>query len=242
MNRIFLVVLILIASGIASAEDFYVEMSGKSIGRGSDQSWVTKMWVSENYIRTEEPEGNTISIMDFENRQLITLDSKAKQYFIIPMSQISQDFRRASQGMQSRMKMNWRIEEGTKEQDFVGFPCRMVRFHGVGTLNDGRSEKELRVTMTFWINDQLARENSSPGKLLEIMGLDANPFVTTDVMNELRKSGGFFLYSETESVMGDDRQGVVQEVTKVVRGEAPSSAFSIPVDYQRVQPPEQQQQ
>ena len=225
--------------GMAHA-DVYVEKSNKSLGdsrSGSKQEWITKMWISDSAIRIEESEGEMINIMDFQNMKLITLDSKNKEFFVIPLDQVQKDFVRETANLKRRMNLNWRVEEVEGIEEIAGYESKLFRFHGRGDVLQNKKNAEMKITMSLWVSDATPASSATSEHLLEVMGLDKNPFVSEAVLNELKRIGGFHMKAIIESEMDGKKQGIEQTVIAMSEIDASRDLYSIPSGYKEVSSP-----
>lgn len=239
-NVMFLLVAVSMLMAASAGADIYVEKASKAIGNtGGDgtQEWVTRMWISENRIRVEEPEGNMVNITDFNARTLTTLDVENNEYFVISLDQVQQDFIRSTAQLKDRIDMNWRVEAVQDGGVIAGYPTQLIRFHGLGTMSAGNGTNELRITMSIWVSDQVPGMTAVSDRILEVMGLDKNPFIGTAVLDEIKRLGGFHLKAVIESEMDGKVQGVEQSVLLLEEIEDDPTRFEIPSGFAEVSAP-----
>ena len=239
-KKLVLLLAALVIAAVPASADIYIEKASKSLGNtGGDgtKEWVTKMWISDSRIRIEEPEGNMINITDFSQRSLTTLDTENKQFFVISLDQVQRDFIRSTARLKDSIDMNWRVEAVQDGGEIAGYPTKLVRFHGLGTMSAGSGQNELRITMSIWVSDEVPGLTSVADRILEVMGLDKNPFIGAAVLEELKRLGGFHLKAIVESEMDGKVQGVEQTVLLLEEIAAEPGRFEIPSGFEEISAP-----
>lgn len=231
--------MLLLVAAVSTA-DVYLEQvsrtSRASTSEGGGDS-TTRIWFSDNAIRIEEPGGTMANITDFRADQLITLDLQNREYFSIPLSQVRDDLARASAGLKRRMQMNWRVETTDETETIAGYPCRVIRFHGRGEIVQERSSSPMKITMTYWVAENAPVPAELTRRLMDIMGLQDNPFVDSAVLGELRRLGGYPLKFRTTVEMDSITDEVEQTVTKLEVREIGPEFYKVPAEFKEIQPP-----
>lgn len=232
-------VLILAMAAPLSA-DIYIEQINRS-SRNTDNSenGVMRMWISEQAVRMEEPDGKTVHITDFANERLITLDNERKAYFVIPLDKVRNDFARASSRLKSRIEMNWRVEWTDKEEMISGFKCKLVRFHGRGTIAKEEGVSPLSITIEFWLSNDTGVPADFSDKLFQFLGMRDNPFVDSTVLKELNRIGGYPVKSVTSIEMDSISDTIEQTALNIESVNVEPGFYSVPEGYSLMQNPVQ---
>jgi hypothetical protein len=231
--------LLVCAAATASADIYLEQVSKSSRVHAADKSGegLTRMWFSDQAIRIEEPGGTMINITDFRSDQLITIDHQNREYFTIPLSQVRDDLARASAGLKRRMQMNWRVEPTDESEIIAGYACKIIRFHGRGEIIQKSGSSPMKITMTYWVAEKAPVPAGLTRRLMDIMGLQDNPFVDSAVIGELTRMGGYPLKFRTTVEMDSITDEVEQTVTKIEVQQVPPDFYRAPANFKEIDQP-----
>lgn len=236
----FAVLFALVAVCLPLKADIYIEQENKgskTSATEADKDSRIKMWISEDSIRVEEPGGKMVNIVDLANRQLITLDTENKEYFVIPLSEVHESFAKASANLKRRMKMKWRVENLSDTETVSGYNCMRVRFHGLGEITANSQVSEMKVTLDYWLSSGTPVPDDLSVKLLEVMGMNNNPLIDQAIYKELASLKGYPVKFVTTMERGSSTDVVEQTVTRIEEVTVEDGFYSVPMGYAEVSSP-----
>lgn len=222
---------------LPTVADVYIEQNTKHTGnRGSDRdaNVDTRMWISANAIRAENVDGDVIHITDLANNRLITLDKEEKEYFIIPLDRVRSDLERASSRMRRQLSISWEQTRLGQSQEISGYLCRGIRFVGKGGFGDAG---KVEITLEFWVSDEANASIDIFIRQMTALGLEANPFVSDMVLDELKRIGGYPIKTITSIKMGAIDDVIEQTVSKIDIVNVASDFYEIPDDFTKAEAP-----
>ena len=222
------------------AADVYIEQSNRYSGdssREGDENGVTRMWIAEQAIRIEEPGQQMVHITDLVNSRLITIDMDEREYYTIPLNQVRSDFQRAATMMRERMEVSWRVERSAEERTISGYSCRLLRFHGRGTMTRGDSFVPLQITIDYWMSSEAGLDLDIFMRLMSAVGLEQNPFIDQSVLRELRTVEGYPIRTTTSINMGSISDEVEQTVELIRVVDVEPDFYEVPADFEEIRTP-----
>jgi len=244
LKIVFAVVLLGALLAAPAGADVYLEQENSHSGSSTSNqpsSGMTKMWISENSIRIEVSSSGTVHITDLAGARLITLDRTKREFFIIPLEQVRADLKRASERLKQRMHISWRIERIGEQETISGFDCMPIVFRGSGSLEQGGNFAPLDISVQFWVSRNTPISYDVFLKLMDVIGISQNPFMDTQVLNELRDLGGYPIKTVT-SIKFEGVNDRIEQTVKVIREvEHDPSLYAIPEGYTEADKPIQAQ-
>ena len=223
-----------------AAADIYIEQSNRHSGdssREGEENGITMMWISEQAIRIEEPGRQMVHITDLVNSRLITIDREERQYYVIPLSQVRSDFQRAAAMMRQRMEVSWRVERSAEEAAISGYSCRLLRFHGRGSMTRGDSFVALQITIDYWMSPEAELDLDVFMRLMSAVGFEQNPFLDQSVLSELRAMEGYPIRTATSISIGSISDEIEQTVELIRVVEVEPGFYEVPADFEQVTTP-----
>jgi hypothetical protein len=233
LTYITIIALLLLITPITFA-DVYLEQVTKN--KKNNEETTTKLYISENAVRIEEPDGKIINITDFQSQRLITLDTENKEFFTIPLSQIKEDLARGAAHFRNSVSMNWRVEDSSERETIAGHNTRKIVFHGRGEAKNSQSAGDaISITLELWIANTVPLPEGINSRILDALGFEQNPFVDAVVVGEIKRMGGYPLRSITSIKMATVEDEITQEVLLVSEIAPDPQRFAIPADYKEIE-------
>ena len=239
---IALAIALTVAMALPARADIYIEQLNQHTGsssRSESGSGITKMWISEQAIRVEEPGGKTIHITDLEGRRLITLDMTKREYFIIPLEQIRNDLERASARLKERMQITWEVEHPGTTMEVSGYLCRPIVFRGSGEMDRGMGVSPLAITIEFWVSGDAPVSFGAFLKMMDVIGAGQNPFMDATILQEIRNLGGFPIRTVTSIDMESINDRIEQTIQQIREQDFDPNLYAIPAGFREADKPPQ---